>query len=165
MKLLLKLAWRNIGRNRRRTLITTSSIVMAVLLSIVMGSMQYGSYDQMIDNSVGSFVGHLQVQHPEYLDEPTLDNSFTADTTWLSQISAMDGITAAIPRIDAYALAAGQNRSRATMVIGIDPELEHILSDPESKLVECVPDGILQRHDVAVRPRPTGQLHQPHTDK
>src|SRR5690554_5745246 len=108
MKLLLKLAWRNIGRNRRRTLITTSSIVMAVLLSIVMGSMQYGSYDQMIDNSVGSFVGHLQVQHPEYLDEPTLDNSFAADTSWLRQINAMDGITAAIPRIDAYALAAGQ---------------------------------------------------------
>lgn len=136
MKLLLKLAWRNIGRNRRRTLITTSSIVMAVLLSIVMGSMQYGSYDQMIDNSVGSFVGHLQVQHPEYLDEPTLDNSFAAYTSWLSQIIALDGITAAIPRIDAYALAAGQNRSRATMVIGIDPELEHVLSDPESKLVE-----------------------------
>jgi ABC-type lipoprotein release transport system permease subunit len=136
MNLILKLAWRNIGRNRRRTLITTSSIVMAVLLSIVMGSMQYGSYDQMIDNSVGSFVGHLQIQHLDYLDEPTLDHSFDADSSWLTQIISMDGITAAIPRIDAYALAAGADRSRATMVIGIDPKLEHVLSDPESKLID-----------------------------
>ncbi|HBQ58304.1 MAG TPA: ABC transporter permease, partial [Balneolaceae bacterium] len=62
--LYLKLAWRNIWRNKRRTLITMASVVMAVLLSSVMSSMQQGQYDQMIENTVGSFTGHLQVQHP-----------------------------------------------------------------------------------------------------
>ncbi|NQU52935.1 MAG: ABC transporter permease, partial [Bacteroidetes bacterium] len=47
----LKLAWRNLWRNRRRTIIAISSIVFSVLLASWMRSMQGGSYDSMIDNS------------------------------------------------------------------------------------------------------------------
>ena len=133
--LLLKLAWRNIWRNKRRTLITTSSIVMAVLLSIVMGSMQTGQYDQMIQNSAGSFVGHMQIQHELYIDEPTLDHSFELDSERITDISMIDGINAVIPRIDAFALAAGDHRSKATMVIGVDSESEKNLSAPNEKII------------------------------
>ncbi|HAC15447.1 MAG TPA: ABC transporter permease [Bacteroidetes bacterium] len=133
--LLLKLAWRNIWRNKRRTFITTSSIVMAVLLSIVMGSMQTGQYDQMIQNSAGSFVGHMQIQHELYIDEPTLDHSFEIEPMVLSDLSKFDGVNAVIPRIDAFALAAGDHRSKATMVIGIEADAEKNLSAPNEKII------------------------------
>lgn len=133
--LYLKLAWRNIWRNKRRTLITMASVVMAVLLSSVMSSMQQGQYDQMIDNTVGSFSGHLQVQHPNYFEESTLDNSLEVDDELLSQLNDHPKIQSVIPRIDSYALAAGDDRSKAAMVIGIDVESEKQLSEPHQKIV------------------------------
>lgn len=135
MKLKIKMAWRNVWRNRRRTLITTSSIFMAVLLSIVMGAMQKGSYEQMIQNSVGSFVGHAQIQHELFMDEPSLDNGFELRQELIRSLERVEGIKAVIPRIDSYALAADGDRSRATMVIGVDPVREKYLSDPESRLI------------------------------
>lgn len=134
--LYLKLAWRNIWRNKRRTLITMASVVMAVLLSTVMSSMQQGQYDQMIDNTVGSFSGHLQVQHPDYFDESTLDNSLEADNEMLGKIRDHEGVETIIPRLDSYALAAGADRSRAAMVVGIDVEAEKALSEPQQKITE-----------------------------
>ena len=123
--LYLKLAWRNIWRNKRRTLITMASVVMAVLLSSVMSSMQQGQYDQMIENTVGSFTGHLQVQHPDYFEESTLDT-----------LNDHPKIKSVIPRIDSYALSAGDERSKAAMVIGVDVDSEKQLSEPDQKIVE-----------------------------
>lgn len=134
--LFLKLAWRNIWRNKRRTLITMASVVMAVLLASVMSSMQEGSYDQMIDNTVGSSTGHIQVQAKGYHDEPTLDNSFEIDSTMLEDVAEHPGVASVIPRIDSYALSSGEERSRAAMVIGIDIEAEKSLSEPHDKIIE-----------------------------
>lgn len=134
--LYVKLAWRNIWRNKRRTFITMASVVMAVLLSSVMSSMQQGQYDQMIDNTVGAFSGHLQVQHQDYFDESTLDNSLEVGDDLLSEIKNHPGVETVIPRLDSYALAAGKDRSRAAMVVGIDVETEKALSEPDQKIIE-----------------------------
>ncbi len=134
--LTLVLAWRNIWRNRRRTIITMTSIVMAVVLSAVMQSMQRGQYDMMIDISAGQFSGHLQLQADGFLDEPTLDNSMELTDELIQTVASEPGVMAVVPRLNSYALAAGYDRSRAAMLIGIDVEEERHLSDPQSKLVD-----------------------------
>lgn len=132
--MILTMAWRNIWRNRRRTLITMASVVMAVLLSALMGSMQQGQYDQMIDNTAGTFSGHLQIQAEGYQDEPTLDNSIELAPDQLQALQKRPDVLAVVPRLDTYALAAGLDRSRAAMVVGIDVRAEDHLSDPRSKV-------------------------------
>ena len=67
----LKLAWRNLWRNRRRTLITVASIFFGVLLSTLMSSMQEGTYSSMIDNVVKFYSGYAQIHDEEYWDEKT----------------------------------------------------------------------------------------------
>lgn len=131
MRLAFTLAWRNLWRNKRRTGITMASVVMAVLLSTVMGSMQQGQYDQMIENTVGSFTGHLQIQADGYLDEPTLDRSMDH-----VEVPHHPEIRVVVPRLDTYALASGEARSRAAMVVGMDIDAERALSAPHTKLVE-----------------------------
>lgn len=148
--LYLKLAWRNIWRNKRRTLITMASVVMAVLLSTVMSSMQQGQYDQMIDNTVGSFSGHLQVQHPDYFDESTLDNSLEVDEQILNRIQDHPEVKTVIPRINSYALAAGDERSKAAMVVGIDVDSERQLSEPDQKITEGEYFGSNEENGVLV---------------
>lgn len=134
--LTLVLAWRNIWRNRRRTLITMTSIVMAVVLSAVMQSMQRGQYDMMIDISAGQFSGHLQLQAEGFLDEPILDNSMELTDELMQTVADEPGVKAVVPRFNTFALAAGLDRSRAAMLIGIDVEEEKHLSNPIDKLVE-----------------------------
>ncbi|TYP91985.1 ABC-type transport system, involved in lipoprotein release, permease component [Fodinibius salinus] len=132
--LTLKLAWRNIWRNKRRTLITTTSIIIAVLLSSVMRSMQEGQYKDMIESTVGTFSGYIQVHAKGYWDEKTLDNSFQATDSLMKKLQTPEEVSGVVPRIESFALGAGKQQSRPVMVMGIDIETEQLLSKPKERL-------------------------------
>ncbi|MEO1651906.1 MAG: ABC transporter permease, partial [Bacteroidota bacterium] len=134
--LYFKIAWRNIWRNKRRTLITISSITVAVALAIFMRSQQEGSYENMIENTAGSFIGYLQIHQKGYWEEQNLDNTFEEDSLLEQTLTKQNNIEAIVPRLDYYALLAGQEKSRAGLIVGIDPFRESALSNPESKLIE-----------------------------
>ena len=86
----LILAWRNIWRNKRRSLITIGSITFAVLLACVMRSMQLGSYERMIENAARFYTGYIQIHENGYWDDKTIDNSFEFKKTFDVTI-AVDG--------------------------------------------------------------------------
>lgn len=134
--LVIKLAWRNIWRNKRRTIITTLSIVVAVFLSAITRSTQEGQYDNMIENTVGTFTGYIQIQQKNYRDNPTLDNSLEATDSLFAIIRSQQSISSINPRIESYALAAVTEQSRPAMIMGIDVEAEKNLSRPQEKLVK-----------------------------
>ena len=79
MKLYLNLAWRNIWRNKQRSIITISSMICAVFFSIFARSLQIGVYDKMVENMVGMYSGYIQIQNKDYWNERTIDNSFTVN--------------------------------------------------------------------------------------
>ena len=79
MKLLIKLAWRNLWRNKRRTIITICAVVFASMLAIAMRGIQLGTYEANIKHAVSLFSGYLQVQKDGYLDNPSLQKSFRFD--------------------------------------------------------------------------------------
>ncbi|HBX66906.1 MAG: transporter [Balneola sp.] len=133
--LYLNLAWRNIWRNRRRTIITILSIVVAVILSSVMRAMQEGQYDDMIENTVGTFSGYIQIQHSGYWDDQTLDNTLVVSDSLISLIEEEETVRYIIPKLQSFALAAGEEQSRPAMVMGIDVDKEQYLSNPEERLV------------------------------
>ncbi|MDN3668216.1 FtsX-like permease family protein [Echinicola jeungdonensis] len=134
--MLLKLAWRNIWRNKRRTVITVVSIAFAVILSSVMRSMQLGSYERMIDNSVRFLTGYIQVHKKGYWDEQVIDNAFEPPPQLKEKIGAIENVEAAVPRLESFALASYQTQTKGAMIIGIDPEKESSLSGVEEKIVE-----------------------------
>ncbi len=144
----LKLAWRNIWRNKRRTLITIASVFFAMFLSLVMRSMQVGSYAHMANGIVEAFTGFIQIHKEGYWDEQTLDNTFAYDTNMVSEIETLDNIKALIPRLESFALASNGEQTKGILVAGIDPEKEMDLTHPDRKLKEGVyfdenPDGVL----------------------
>ena len=75
----LKLAWRNIWRNKRRTLITVASIFFGVLFSAYMTSMQEGSYGQMVEIVVKFYSGYMQIHQEDYWENKNINNSFDYD--------------------------------------------------------------------------------------
>ncbi|MFU8843153.1 MAG: ABC transporter permease [Bacteroidales bacterium] len=135
--MLLKLSWRNLWRNKRRTLITISSVLFAVLLAIVFDSMERGSYERMIDSMVKLSTGYLQIQDVLYEDEPSIDNSLLFDDELRKLLSDFDrDIAYYVPRIQNFALAATSDQTRGTRVIGIEPKAEIRLNELNDKLVD-----------------------------
>lgn len=134
--MMYKLAWRNLWRNRRRTLITTASIFFAIMLAICMRALQEGSYDKMIENVVSFYTGYVQVHQRDYWDEQTLENSFEATQAVEEELIAHPQVEQAIPRLESFALASSTDITKGCLVVGTDPSLEDRLTHLASKVVK-----------------------------
>lgn len=120
MGLLLTLAWRNIRRHKRRSLLTILAVTFAALLSIVMRGMQVGTYAANIRNVVGMFSGYCQIQRQGYHKNPSLQTTFAYDERVLSAVRSVPHVLAASPRITAEGLIAYGGNSVGAMILGID---------------------------------------------
>ncbi len=129
MKTNLKLAWRNIWRNRRRTIITVASIFFGVLLSTFMTSMQEGTYSKMIDNVVGFYSGYIQIHHPDYWDNKTIDYTFTPNDSLYQVLNNTPTITSYVPRLESFTLMSYGNNTKGAALIGVDPEKENKMTN------------------------------------
>ncbi|MCK4748481.1 MAG: hypothetical protein KAT15_15625, partial [Bacteroidales bacterium] len=148
MKDFLKLAWRNIWRNKRRTLITVASVFFALWLALIMRSMQVGSYGHMAKGIVEAYTGSIQIHRNGYWNDPILDNIFEYNPEIATKIESLDNVKAVIPRLESFALASTGDQTKGIMVVGIDPEKELDLTHPDRKLIEGVyfddsPEGVL----------------------
>lgn len=122
------LAWRNIWRNTRRSVLTILAIVFATSLLIFMLSFQFGAYDDMINSSVRLSTGHLQVQARGYQDRPSMRKVIENPKSLLAIVTGLTGVETAGIRSEAFALAAGPERSRGIMITGVIPGDETAIS-------------------------------------
>lgn len=143
----LKLAWRNVWRNKRRSLITITSITFAVVLACIMRSMQLGSYERMIENAARFYTGYVQVHKNGYWDDKTIDHSFSYNEALLQKIDNTPGVDLAVPRVESFALAANGTKTRGAFVLGVDTEKEDSLTRIKKRIVA---GEFLDIHDKAV---------------
>ncbi len=128
MKELLKIAWRNLWRNKRRTIITASSVFFATLIALIMRSFQLGFYNYTINSVIEHFVGHLQIQQTDYHNNPSIDNVLEFSDTIKKILQNNDQIKFFIPRLESGAMASHGTNSKVCVVIGIDPIKENNFS-------------------------------------
>ena len=131
----IKLAWRNLWRNKKRTLIAAASVFFAVLLALLMRSMQTGYYDYMINASVRMYTGYIQVHGKDYWEKKSLDESMMLDEKHLTELRNTAGVNLTVPRFETYSLISYKNKTKVVQVNGINPALENQLTDLKKKLV------------------------------
>lgn len=124
MRSYFKLAWRNLWRNKRRTLITMASILFALFFALVMRSMQIGTYKRMIDNLVQVYTGYIQLHQPGYWEDKDINKSFTISDSLLESLIEIPNVKDAVPRLEYFALASSGQQTKGVAVIGIDPVRE-----------------------------------------
>lgn len=132
----IKIAWRNLWRNKRRTLITTASIFFGVFLAVLMSSMQEGSYSSMIDNVVKFYSGYIQVQHKDYWDKKTVNNSFENHSNLIDDVKSIKEITNHTYRLESFSLVASENITQGAVVVGIEPDEENKVTNLEKWVAE-----------------------------
>lgn len=133
---LAKMAWKNIWRNRNRTIVTMAAIFFATVLSILTQSLQDGVFDNLIKNIVSFYTGYAQVHKQGYWDEQILENSFEANTATEQIILRTKNITGITPRLESFALASAADITKGCMVTGIRPQQENEITALQKKLVQ-----------------------------
>ena len=125
---LVTMAWRNLWRVRRRTWLTAGGVAFAVFFVVLMRSMHTGIFDTTIELATEQMTGHLQVQHPSYLDDPRMRYTVGGLASVTETLSAHPGVRAVAPRGMGFALVSADAEAGETsfgaQVMGIDPAVE-----------------------------------------
>lgn len=144
---LLALAWKNMWRNRSRTLISMAAVFFAVVLSVFAESLKKGVFDNLVKNVVGFYVGYMQVHRSGYWDEQILDNAFADEPALAARIVQQGNLAAVAPRLESFALASSEATTKGCLVVGIDPAQESRVTGLEQKVAA---GSYLQANDRAV---------------
>lgn len=128
-----RIGWRNLGRNRRRTLFTASGLAIGYCTVVVMTGLGRGMVAEMVGNGTGILAGQLQLHGPDYLPErsvyETIGGSEGTDIdALLARVTEDPSIVAAAPRVYGGGLVSSGDATVAASLIGIDPARESRVS-------------------------------------
>ena len=140
---LFKLAWKNIWRNRRRTIITLTAIAFSIMLVQAVHNLSYGVYAGMVDSGVRAGSGHIAVYRNNYLESRDEILHFR-DGSLVDDIAMIDGVEQVLPRLYIPALAQSSRESRGVLLIGVDPARERQIN-PFLKALPA--DGMIRSAD------------------
>ena len=128
MSIETKMAWRNIWRNPRRTILTVCAITFATVLLVFMLSFQFGSYETMINTSVKINTGHLQVQAEKYQEKKSMRFVIPDPRAIADIVDQIPEVAAYTFRGQAFSLISSKDRTYGVVVTGIDPQKEATVS-------------------------------------
>lgn len=125
MTQLFKMAFRDLGRNRRRTLLSALAVAMGLILLLMLAGVVRGEMGGAMANTILLQSGDLQVRAASYnINKVSLDwkDLIANPTTVVDQIKSIPQVSAATPRLLASGIFTVGDNSRGVQVIGIDPQ-------------------------------------------
>ena len=133
--MILKIALRNIYRNKKRSLITISSIFAALLLIVLMRALQFGFYDKLIETVVESYAGYVEIHADGFWDNQSLDNSMLVDQSLIDDIQSVEGVDNIVQRLQSFSLISIGDETKGGVINGINITEEQKITDWNKKMV------------------------------
>ena len=134
--MLIRLAWRNIWRNKRRTLITLGMIQFAVVLATLMATIRDGIMDIQVENVVGGYQGYAAINDTGYVEEPSIDYIVPYNDSVQSFLKSQNLIKSYSPRIIGGGIITRGEKFKIGRVVGVNPVLEDSLTHFSKHLVK-----------------------------
>lgn len=141
----LRIAWRNLGRNKKRTLLCVGAIAMAQFIVLFFNCLMAGMFEDMLDTIMGPLVGHVQVHHKDWRDEQAIDLYIDKISETKAAIEALPEVRNVSARVYSGALVApGEETGQPAdaepgMVLGVDANAEN----QEGGILESLPRELL----------------------
>ncbi len=139
--MLFRLAWRNVWRNRRRTLIIITSVVVGLMAIVFIEGVVRGFMRQSLDNQLGAHTGHLQVHRAGYHDNPDIDRFMPEPGVVDAALATETRIAASSRRIMATGLLSSARNSSGVMLVGVEPDREQHVTTIQGSVVRGRPLG------------------------
>jgi len=125
---ILALAWRNLWRRPRRTILSIAGLAFAAAFLVFMPSLQNGAYRAMIENTLRLFDGYAQLERPGYREQPDIRETIADVDSLLGRLRGIDGLDSISARASAYVLLSADDRSFGAQVLGVSPRTESDVS-------------------------------------
>ncbi|MEI7980011.1 MAG: FtsX-like permease family protein [Bacteroidota bacterium] len=132
----IRLAWRNIWRNKRRTLLTAASIFLAIFLALIVRSLQIGWFDNLSDIVIQSYSGHIQIHKKGYWDDRDINNSMVYNDSLAAAVRTTANVDKTVPRLENFALSSYGRQTKGVMLCGTDALNEEALTRLAAKVVK-----------------------------
>ncbi|MBN1930184.1 MAG: ABC transporter permease [Desulfobacterales bacterium] len=142
--IIAQLAWRNVWRNKRRTVLTFLTIMVGGAMIIFINSIAKGGHDQMIEDAVALNTGHIQIHEKGFWENQTIDYAFQLSPELNQRLEENPHVTGHSRRIQAGGLLSFRDNTRGIFIQGIDPEMEKQVSNLHEKIM---PGGRFLRSD------------------
>ncbi|THB77597.1 MAG: ABC transporter permease [Desulfobulbaceae bacterium] len=130
----MKLALRNIGAYKKRTIVTVLLTSLTTTLLVFASAWMDGSHQTMIRNAVEIYPGYLQITNREFRDKPSYDHLIFDTTSVAEKLAQVEGIRASATRFESFVLFSADEKAVGGMLTGIEPETEEQLSRLASSL-------------------------------
>ena len=134
--MIFKIAWRNIYRNKKRSLITITSIFAALFLIIFMRALQFGFYDNLIKTVVESYAGYVEVHAKGFWDNQNLENSMVVDNELIKNIESVNGVENTVERLQPFSLISTGEKTRGGVINGVVIEDEQKITDWNKNIID-----------------------------
>ncbi len=134
--MIFKIAFRNIFRQKRRTILTALAMIVGFTLSSLFLGLSDGAYGGIIEMFTRNRIGHIQVHREGYLDKPSLYETIDNATTIGEAIQNTTGVEAWTPRMYAAGLGSVGEKSTAVQIVGIDVTREIQATRFDKKVIE-----------------------------
>ena len=133
---IIMLAWRNLWRNHRRTIIMLAAISIGAWAMIFMTSLMRGMVNEMLRDGVRALPGHVQAHHLDYRDDPSVNNLLSLTSAEVSDAFDSAGISTYSARVRVPGIISSERESRGATLIGIDPARELAIEAVGSMIAE-----------------------------
>ena len=134
LRVVIMLAWRNLWRNHRRTLIMIGAVTVGVWAMVFMTALMRGMVSDMMQDGVRNLPGHVQVHDPRFRDDPSVVNLISVPDSDIAERFDSAGIERWSSRVNVPAVISSERESRGVTLVGIDPGRDDALTGLSSTI-------------------------------
>jgi ABC-type lipoprotein release transport system permease subunit len=134
--MILSVSWRNVWRNKLRSLVVILAIALGLFGSIFMIAVSNGWIEQKVYASISNEISNIQIHDPRFLEDKSINFTIDHADSIVHLISQTPGVKAVCKRIKTTAMASTANSGNGVIISGIIPEKEKLVTDIHQKLVE-----------------------------
>ena len=150
MSTLIKIAWRNVWRNKIRSGVVIISIVLGIWAGLFVMAMTLGLNEQRMNGAISTYLSHVQVHDAQYSKEQNINYYIQNKEKILNKIESDNNIKAYAKRTIVTAMAANSNGSYGVQIVGINPAEEKKLTSISDKLIEGTYLNKFKRNPIVI---------------
>ncbi|HPA15007.1 MAG TPA: ABC transporter permease [Desulfobacterales bacterium] len=151
MKIFMMIGWRNLWRNKRRSVVVIFSIALGIFAMLLSMGIMNGINNQMVENTISTSLGHISIHRKGFQDDMKLQNSFSPSGAMESELLKIPSVRGFSFRVKLEGMIRSSEASSGVLIMGIEPArepsvskiLEYMLVDGESKFLSSP-----EAHDI-----------------
>ncbi len=150
---LIKISWRNIWRNRSRTLVIVAALILGIMGGIFSTALRLAAEEQQFEDTIENMISHIQIHHSQFIANPEAHYRISQGARVAAEISQRPGIKVVSPRTVFDGMAASANKSTGVRIKGVDAETEA----RTTRLEELIQEGNYFAEERRLPPAIVGQ--------